>query len=80
MAERLKKGNLTKKEKPNLVEGRSSESNRRREREMEDDKLSKENGEQPNTTIQQMYGQKKNKVRRDVDKAKREMEEELYKR
>ena len=37
----------------------------------------KENGEQPNTTLQQLYGQKK-AARRAVDKAKREMEEELY--
>ena len=37
----------------------------------------KENGEQPNTTLQQLYGQKK-AARRAVDKANREMEEELY--
>ena len=34
----------------------------------------KENGEQPNTTLQHLYGQKKKAARR----AKREMEEELY--
>ena len=42
---------------------------------MEDEGI-KEIGEQPNTTLQQLYGQKK-AVRRAVDKAKREMEEEL---
>ena len=39
----------------------------------------KENGEQPNTTLQQLYGQKK-AARRAVDKAKREVEEELYRK
>ena len=37
----------------------------------------KENGEQPNTTLQHLYGQKK-AARRAVDKAKKEMEEELH--
>ena len=37
MAERLEKGIVIKKEKPNLVDGRSSKSNRRKERDMEDD-------------------------------------------
>ena len=36
----------------------------------------KENGEQTNTTLQQLYGQKK-AARRAMDEAKREMEEEL---
>ena len=40
----------------------------------------KENGEQPNTTIQHLYGQKKKVNRRAVDKAKKEMEEELYRK
>ena len=35
----------------------------------------KENGKQPNTTLQQLYGQKKEAARRAVEKAKREMEE-----
>ena len=39
----------------------------------------KENGEQPNTTLQQLFGQEKKAARRAVDEAKREMEEELYK-
>ena len=39
----------------------------------------KENWEQPNTTLQQLYGQKK-KAWRALDKAKREMEEELYRK
>ena len=38
----------------------------------------KENGEQPNTTLHQLYGQKKKAARRAVDKAKTEMGEELY--
>ena len=38
MAERLEKGILIKKEKPNLVDGRNSESNRRKQRGMEDDR------------------------------------------
>ena len=33
----------------------------------------KENGEQPNTPLQHLYGQKKKAARRAVDKAKREM-------
>ena len=36
----------------------------------------KQNGEQPNTTLQQLYGQKKKAVRR----TKREIEEELYRK
>ncbi|KAI0239540.1 hypothetical protein LSAT2_009725 [Lamellibrachia satsuma] len=36
----------------------------------------KQNGEQPNTTLQQLYGQKKNAVMR----TKREIEEELYRK
>ena len=40
----------------------------------------KENGEQPNTTLQHLYGQKKKMTRRAMDKAKREMEEELYRK
>ena len=38
-----------------------------------------ENGEQSNTPLQHLYGEKKKAARRAVDKAKREMEEELYK-
>ena len=38
----------------------------------------KENGEQPNTTLQHLYGEKKKAARRAFDKAKSEMEEELY--
>ena len=37
----------------------------------------KENGEQSNTTLQQLYGQKKKAARRAVEKAKREMEEKV---
>ena len=40
----------------------------------------KENGEQPNTTLQHLYGQKKKAARRAGDKAKREMEEKLYRK
>ena len=39
----------------------------------------KKNGEQPNTTLLQLYGQEK-AARRAVDKAKREMKEELYRK
>ena len=38
----------------------------------------KENGEQPNTTPQQLYGHEKKVIRRAVDKAKWKMEEEVY--
>ena len=38
----------------------------------------KENGEQPNATLQQLNGQKKKAARRAVDKSKREMEDELH--
>ena len=37
----------------------------------------KEYGEQPNITLQQLYGQKKKAVRGSVDEAKREVAEEL---
>ena len=37
----------------------------------------KENGKQSNTTLQQLYGQKKKAARRAVEKAKREMEEKV---
>ena len=40
----------------------------------------KENGGQPDVAMQHLYGQKKKTVRRAVDKAKREMEEELYRK
>ena len=40
----------------------------------------KDNGEQPNTTLQQLFGQKKKSARRAVDKIKREMEEELHRK
>ena len=38
MAERLVKGTIIKKEKANLADGRSSKSNRRKVRYMEDDR------------------------------------------
>ena len=37
----------------------------------------KENGEQSNTTLQQLYGQKKKAARRAVEKTKREMEDKF---
>ena len=64
MAERLEKGILIEEEKPNLVDGRSSEGNRRKERDV---KVIKEIGEQPNTTFQQLYGHNKKATRRGVD-------------
>ena len=38
MVERMERGVIIKKEKPNLVDGRSGKSNRRKERDMEDDR------------------------------------------
>ena len=64
-----------------MLDRRSSKNNRRKEREiwkMIDG--NKENGEQPSTTIQHLFGQKKKVDRRAVDKAKKEMEEELYRK
>ena len=40
----------------------------------------KENGEQPNTTLQHLHGQKKKAARTAVDKAKKEIKEELYRK
>ena len=45
-----------------------------------EDEVIKDKGEQPNTTLQQLYGQKKKAARRDMGKAKREMEEELFRK
>ena len=39
------------------MDGRSSESNRRKERDMQDDR--RDQGEQQNTALQQLYRQKK---------------------
>ena len=40
----------------------------------------KDRGEQPPTSLRHLYGQKKKAVRRAVDRARRIMEEELYRK
>ena len=40
----------------------------------------KDRGEQPPTSLKHMYGQKKKAARRAVDRARRSMEEELYRK
>ena len=70
----------TEKQKPRMVDGRGGEDSGREAGSMDDDGMHYSQREQPATSLKHLYGQKKKAAMRAVDRARRSMEEELYRK
>ena len=74
------KRRYTEKQKPRMVDGRGGGGSGGEAGSMEDDRRLRDRREQPSTGLKHLYGQKKKAARRAVDRARRSMEAELYRK
>ena len=70
----------TEKQKPRMMGGRGGEGSGGKREAWKMIEFIKDRGEQPSNSLKHLYGQKKKAARRAVDRARRSMEEELYRK
>ena len=70
----------TEKQKPRMVGGRGGEGSGEKREAWKMIECIKDIGEQPPTSLKHLYGQKKKAATRTVDRARRSMQEELYRK
>ena len=68
----------TEKQKPRMVDGRGGEGRGEKREAWTIIECIRYRGEQPPSGLRHLYGQKKRAARRAVDRARRNMDEELY--